>query len=467
MKPFLSNTGFVRIACLLLCVLKSSMVFAAKRPNIIFILADDHSASAMTCYNSNSFVKTPHIDRLAKEGMRFKLCFAVDSLCAPSRAALISGRYPRLNGFKRIGDHFDGSQPTFPKLLQKAGYETALFGKWHLLSTPTGFDHWEVIKDQGRYKNPILFSENGKTKQKGHLTEIITDRSIHWLKTRSSKQPFCLMLHHKAPHTPHQAPPLYAKRFSHVVFPEPKTFNDTFAGRAHLRKSRGRYSKFSNITHDHFNKKVPPGIDAAAFKSWGYQTFYRGYFALVAHLDDEVGRFLAYLDESGLSKNTVVIYCSDNGFFLGDHGLFNKMWMYEPSMHLPLLVRWPGTVKPGLVDDSHLISILDFGPTFLDLAHAKPHTAFQGKSFVPLLKRAGSSKWRDAIYYRYYDQFDVPAHDGIRTKRYKLIRFNDGKKKTDWELFDLKKDPNELHNLIGRGNKNEKRLRKWLKTKSQ
>ena len=464
MKPFLSNTGFVRIACLLLCVLKSSMVFAAKRPNIIFILADDHSASAMTCYNSNSFVKTPHIDRLAKEGMRFKLCFAVDSLCAPSRAALISGRYPRLNGFKRIGDHFDGSQPTFPKLLQKAGYETALFGKWHLLSTPTGFDHWEIIKDQGRYKNPILFSENGKRKRKGHLTKIIVDRSIYWLKNRSSKKPFCLMMHHKAPHTPHHAPSIYAKRFSQVVFPEPQTFNDTFSGRANLRRSRGRYSKFSNITHDHFNKKVPAGLDAAAFKSWGYQTFFRGYFSLVAHLDDEIGRFLNYLDESGLAKNTVVIYCSDNGFFLGDHGLFNKMWMYEPSMHLPLLVRWPGTVKPGRVDNSHLISILDFAPTFLELAHAKPHAAFQGKSFVPLLKRPALTSWRKAIYYRYYSQFDVPSHDGIRTKRYKLIRFNKGKKKSDWELFDLKKDPNELHNLIGLGNENELRLREWLET---
>jgi len=447
---------------LLFSALFSLSSLAEKKPNIILILADDHSREAMSCYNPKSIVPTPHIDRIAREGMRFTMCFGIDSLCAPSRAAMISGRYPLYNGFKRIGDRFDGSQPTFPALLQKAGYETVLFGKWHLKSTPTGFNHWEIIKDQGRYRNPILFSEKGKKKYKGHLTEIITDRAINWLKNRHSNKPFCLLLHHKAPHTPHHAPPAYAKRFENLKIPEPSTFNDNFSGRFHLKNSIGHFSKFSHITPAHFNKKVPKGLSGAAYKSWGYQTFFRGYFSLVAHLDDEVGRFLTYLDKSGLSKNTVVIYTSDNGFFLGDHGMFNKMWMYEPSLSLPLLVRWPGTVKPNTVDTSHIVSILDLGPTFLEIAGAPPHKEFQGFSWIPLLKQKNPTNWRKALYYRYYNQFEVPSHDGIRTARYKLIRFEQGKKKTDWEFFDLKKDPNELHNLIGKGDKNEIRLRNIL-----
>jgi len=447
---------------ILFFALFSTSIFGDKKPNIILILADDHSREAMSCYNRHSFVPTPHIDRIAREGVRFTLCFGIDSLCAPSRAAMISGRYPLYNGFKRIGDRFDGSQPTFPALLQAAGYKTALFGKWHLKSTPTGFNHWEIIKDQGRYRNPILFSEKGKKKYKGHLTEIITDRAIDWLKNRPSDQPFCLLLHHKAPHTPHHAPPAYAARFANRKIPEPATFNDNFSGRFSLKESYGHFSKFSHITPAHFNKKVPKGLSESAFKSWGYQTFFRGYFSLVAHLDDEVGRFLTYLDKSGLSKNTIVIYTSDNGFFLGDHGMFNKMWMYEPSLRLPLLVRWPGTVKPNTIDTTHIVSILDLAPTFLEIAGAKPHQEFQGYSWVPLLKGKSPSNWRKALYYRYYNQFEVPSHDGIRTAYYKLIRFNNGKKKTDWEFFDLKKDPNELHNLSGKGNKNEARLRKLL-----
>jgi len=412
-------------------------------------MADDHASHAISAYESK-LIKTPNIDRLAKEGMRFTNCYNINSLCAPSRAALITGKYNHHIGYRRNGDEFDGTQMTFPKLMQKAGYTTALIGKWHLKTQPTGFDDYSVIPGHGRFFDP-LFKDTGKpwsetTESKGYLTDIITNKAVKWLDNRDSSKPFCMMVHHKAPHTPHLYPKEYEELYADTDLPVPDNFWADYEQRgASLAESQGRWSKLDYILPDHFNKSVPKNLKKGtkAYKAWGYQCFFKGYLRLVAALDKNIGRLLDHLDKSGLSKNTIVIYTSDNGFFVGDFGLFNKMWMYEESLRLPLLLRYPGNIKPGKVN-KEMISILDFAPTFLDYAQSGIPAELQGRSIRPLLEDEAPADWRKTHYYHYYGQFDVPAHYGVRTVEYKLIHYYE---KNNWELFNIKNDPREMQNI--------------------
>lgn len=439
------------------------------RPNIIFIMADDQAMEAISSYGAK-LIKTPNIDRIAKAGTRFTNCFTVSSLCAPSRGAIISGRYCSQSGMKRIGDVFDGSQPTFPKSLQKAGYETAIIGKWHLNSQPTGFDYYSVMSGLDHYYN-VAFKETGKKWDMdrrageiypGYVTDVITNKAINWLKHRDSKEPFCLLVHHKAPHGLYEYPAEYASLYKNTNLPEPETFNDDYNGKDALANGNAGFSKLENIYSFHLNEPVPEGMKKGtqAYKEWTYQNIFKGYYRLVKSLDDNVGRLLDYLKASGQDKNTIIVYTSDNGFFLGDHGLFNKMWMYDESLKIPLIVSYPGHIKENAVDD-RMISELDFGPTFLDYANAKVPSTFQGLSMKPLLERKKNAPWRKYFYYHYFSQFEVPEHYGIRTDNYKLINFVDPKYST-WELYDLKKDPKEMVNLIG--NPKYKKLAEELKT---
>lgn len=424
------------------------------KPNIIFILADDHGQQAIGCYGSK-LIKTPGIDRLAKEGMRFTHCFNVNSLCAPSRAALITGKYNAQNGVLRIGDRLDEKQATFPMLLQKAGYQTAIIGKWHLESEPQGFDYYKVLPGQGKYFDcpmkekgePWISGNIGGVVEKGFISDVITDQSIEWLNKNKGEKPLFLMIHHKAPHTPHEYPQRYASLFKDHDLPLPDTFEDDFVGKnSGLASGKAGFSRLDHIYPDHFMEKIPTTMPPDQYKYWSYQTFFKGYLRLVSSLDENISRLLDYLDQSGLAQNTLVVYTSDNGFFVGEHGLFNKMWMYEESMKLPLIIRYPGHVKAGSVNNN-LVSILDFAPTFAELANAEIPAELQGLSIVPFLKGKKTKRWRDGIYYHYYDQFEVPEQEGIRTEAYKLIKFDPGKDHSFGELYDLKSDPNEMNNL--------------------
>ncbi|MBK6284842.1 MAG: sulfatase [Draconibacterium sp.] len=424
------------------------------RPNIIFIMADDHAIQSISSYGSN-LISTPGIDRLAREGMKFTNCFSVNSLCAPSRAALITGKYNRQNGVLRIGDRLNENQETFPKYLQQAGYSTALIGKWHLISEPQGFDYYSVFPGQGNYfncrfkdkTNPWQDGNNGGIEKEGFVTDIITDLAIKWIENRDTEKPFFLMVHHKAPHTPHEYPDKFATLFKNKELPFPETFYDDFEGKnQELSHGNAGFSRLDHIYPDHFREKIPKNLNAEEFRKWTYQAFFKGYLRLVASLDENIVRLLAYIDQSGLVKNTIVIYTSDNGFFHGEHGLFNKMWMYEESMRIPLLIRYPGVIKENTVNNN-LVSILDFAPTFVDFADAKIPADFQGKSIKKLLSGEKPVDWRNEIYYHYFNQWEVPEHEGIRTEKFKLIHFYDNSGKSFGELYNLEKDPGEMKNL--------------------
>lgn len=442
------------------------------RPNIVFIMADDHAANAISAYNQQTPVATPNIDRLANEGVLFKNAFCVNSVCGPSRANLLSGRYTTQNGFFSNFDEFDGSQPTFPKRLKDASYQTAIIGKWHLNSRPTGFDYFSVLSGHGRFfDSPFLGPQDpwrGIEMSEGYLTDVITDKSIEWIENRDLSKPFCLMIHHKAPHEPHEYPEKYSAILSDDDLPIPSTFNTPRSMRGDaLENSSGRWCKLEYTHPAWLNEPAPAGIEQGTetYKRWAYQTFFKGYYRLVASLDENVGRLLDYLDQSGLAENTIVVYTSDNGFFLGEFGMFNKMWMYEQSMKIPLMVRWPAIIKKGSINDE-LISILDIAPTFVDVAGGTIDPGFQGRSLEPMLRGDTPDDWRKAIFYHYHGGFDIPTHMGVRTERYKLIRFLEkppprgsvepipysGKGNTmvegeSWEFYDLKTDPREQRNL--------------------
>jgi len=424
------------------------------RPNIVFIMADDHAPHALGCYGA-SLAQTPHLDRLANEGMLFTNAMDTVALCGPSRAVLLTGKYSHLNGFcHNEGKPFDGDQPTFPKELQKAGMQTAVFGKWHLESEPTGFDHYSVIPGHGQFWNcPFIQPHHPWPEGEevpGYLTDVITDQAIHWMETaRTSGQPFCALIHHKAPHTPHEYPEAYEQFFQEDL-PTPDSFDDEYESRPTLRDCEGKWSKFSRIRPWDLGGNELGGEDVSShegpeFKEWAYQVFMKGYLRLVKSLDDNVGRVLEYLDETGLSENTLVVYTSDNGFFLGDHGLYNKMWMYEQSLGIPLIARYPGRIQPGAVESS-LVSLIDLSSTFLDLAGASPMEGAQGHSLLPALEGQSPCP-RDTHYYHYYAQFDVPSQCGIRTYRHKLICFYGQPPPSRWELYDLEEDPGEFRNL--------------------
>ncbi|MEI7900152.1 MAG: sulfatase [bacterium] len=415
----------------------------ASRPNILYIMSDDHAAHAISAYGSR-INQTPNIDRLAQQGARFDRVFAVNSICTPSRACILTGKYSHINGVP-VFNRFDGSQPTVAKYLQAAGYHTGMFGKWHLGSDPEGFDCWTVLPGQGDYFNPKFLVPGGQTNVTGYVTDIITDLSIEFLKSRPKDKPFFLMCHHKAPHRNWQPDAKHKAMFADKVIPEPPTLRDDYAGRADaLRECTQKV--LQNLTPSDTKGPPPAGLAGDALLKWKYQRYMQDYLACVQSVDDNVGRLLDYLDQSGLADNTIIIYTSDQGFFLGDHGLYDKRFMYEESIRMPFLVRWPGVVKPGSVQAAMGINV-DFAPTFMEAAGLPVPADMQGRSLVPLLKGERPADWRTSWYYRYYHDpgdHNTRAHYGVRTETHKLICFW---KKDQWEMYDLVKDPAELHNL--------------------
>lgn len=418
---------------------------AEKRPNIVYIMADDHAAHALSAYGSK-INKTPQIDRLAREGMRFNQCLVTNSICTPSRAAILTGKYAHLNGVP-VFNRFDGSQPTLAKYLQAAGYHTGMIGKWHLGSEPTGFTHWNILPGQGAYFDPVFITPPGRKKHTGYTTDLITDFSLEFLKERPKDKPFFLMCHHKAPHRPWQPDEKHAKQWENVQVPEPETFNDDYATRSDAaREATMRIDK--NLTPTDLKKEPPKGLSGQELKKWQYQRYMRDYLACIASVDDNVGRLLDYLGKAGLADNTIVIYTSDQGFFLGDHNWYDKRFMYEESLKMPFLVRWPGQIKAGTVSDGMILNV-DFAPTLLAAAGLKVPADMQGRSFLPLLRGEQPKDWRTSMYYRYYHypmHHRVQPHYGVRTQEHKLIYFN---KIDQWELFDLRKDPHEVKNVYG------------------
>jgi arylsulfatase A-like enzyme len=441
----------------------------AQRPNILFIFCDDHAAHAMSCYGSR-INKTPNLDRIAAGGMLFRNCFCTNSVCGPSRATILTGKFSHQNGFYRNGDRFDGSQQTFPKLLQAAGYQTAMIGKWHLESDPTGFEQWKILIGQGTYYNPVLIENGKKVTHTGYVTDILTDRALDFLKNaRDPSKPFLLMYQHKAPHREWEPSPAHLTLFDDVTIPEPETLFDDYRGRgspAHTQEMQ-----IARHLNDRDLKLVPPKnlnpdqlekwnaayepknrafrerhLSGRELVRWKYQRYIKDYLRCVASVDENVGRVLDYLDASGLAKNTIVVYSSDQGFYLGDHGWFDKRFMYEESYRMPFLVRWPGVAAPGRTSEA-LVSNLDFAETFLEAAGASIPADMQGKSLVPLLAGGRPSDWRTSLYYHYYEYpavHMVQKHYGVRTPRHKLIHFYEI---DEWELYDLQADPREMRSV--------------------
>jgi arylsulfatase A-like enzyme len=446
----------------------------AVRPNIVFVMTDDHAAHAISAYGSK-VNETPHIDRVAREGMLFRNTFVTNSICTPSRAAILTGLYSHKNGVP-VFNRFDGSQPTVAKLLQAAGYHTGMIGKWHLGSDPTGFDRWEILPGQGVYHDPVFYTASGEKKYEGrYVTDVITDLGIDFIRERPKDRPFLLMLHHKAPHREWTPDETHRRTFESRTIPEPATLHDDYATRSDaLRENRQRVA--FDLTRFDLKLVPPAGLDAAArqrwlgekpaevtvvregreetlrgetLAAWKYQRYMQDYLACVQSVDDNVGRLLDYLKQSGLERDTIVVYTSDQGFFLGDHGLYDKRFMYEESLRMPFLVRWPAAVRAGSTTDALALNV-DFAPTFLEAAGAAVPASMQGRSLVPVLRGATPADWRTAIYYRYYHDpghHDTRAHYGVRTATHKLIHFW---RKGQWELFDLRSDPQELRNLYGR-----------------
>lgn len=437
------------------------------RPNILFIMSDDHASHAMSCYGSR-INKTPNLDRIAAGGMRFDNCFCTNSICTPSRATILTGTYNHVNGVTTLSTPMDNRLLTFPKLLQEQGYQTAIFGKWHLGEgpnhCPTGFDDWAVIPGQGRYHNPeFIFKgpDGGATRTvPGYATDIITDMSLDWLKGQDQRRPFCLLYHHKAPHRPWYPDEKHAQMFLNENIPEPETLYDDYSNRASAAAA-AEIRVGPHMTSRDLKCEVPNELPENELRRWAYQRYIKDYLRVVASIDDNVGRVLDYLDEEGLAGNTVVIYTSDQGFFLGDHGWYDKRFMYEESLRMPFILRYPKEVKPGALNDDIVLN-LDFASLFLDLAGVPIPGNFQGRSFLPILQGNTPPDWRQAMYYRYWmhkAHHNVYAHYGIRTKRYKLIYYYadalgqagaiDELYAPEWELFDLQRDPHELHNAYG------------------
>jgi len=473
MKTFIASPRFI-VGCSLMMLwgfaASGAGKPAASRPNILFIMADDHAAHAISAYGSR-INQTPNIDRIAKGGMCFNRCFAVNSICAPSRACIITGKYSHINGVT-VFNRFDGSQWTVAKELGKAGYYSGMIGKWHLRSDPTGFDYWNILPGQGVYHDPKFIEMGKEKKHTGYVSDIITDITIDFLKNRPKDKPFFLMCHHKAPHRRWEPDAKHAHLYDDEEIPEPVTFDDDYRTRSDAaREATMRIDR--NLNRADLKVSPPAGLSEKEvgkwrsgvdmemevttngekekltgdeLKEWKYQKFIKDYLRCVASVDDSVGRLLDYLDQSGLSQNTVVIYTSDQGFFLGDHDWFDKRFMYEESIKMPFLIRYPEKIKPGSVNNSMILNV-DFAPTFLDFAGVPAPKEVQGRSIVPLLTGKKPKDWRDIWYYRYYHypaDHRVQPHYGVRTDRYKLIFFN---RIGEWELFDLKKDPHELNNV--------------------
>ncbi|HRK30983.1 MAG TPA: sulfatase [Tepidisphaeraceae bacterium] len=458
----------------------ASLAHAADRPNILFIMTDDHAYQAIGAYGSNRN-ETPNIDRMAAEGIRFDRCYVTNSICSPSRATILTGRYSHKNGVPDNRTDFDGSQTTFPKLFRSGGYQTAVIGKWHLHTEPTGFDHWEVLPGQGKYYTPDFITPAGQAPVPGYVTDIITDKAVHWLKSqRDNSKPFLLMVQHKAPHRPWDPAPEKLKKMAGRNFPEPPTLLEDYSRRgkaaqfAELRISQmnDRDVKLWEPDNHHrvwlFNHMVEEQKKAwetlvdprrAAFIAanpagddrtrWYYQLYMKDYLACVDSVDDGIGQLLSTLDELKLADNTIVIYTSDQGFYLGEHGWFDKRMMYEESFRTPLVIRWPGVVVPGRVERA-MVGNVDFAQTFLAAAGLKAPPEMQGMSILPILKGETPENWRSSFYYHYYEgeekEHKVYRHEGVTNGRAKLIHFYPI---DEWEMFDLEKDPQEMNNVYG------------------
>jgi arylsulfatase A-like enzyme len=456
-----------------------------ERPNIVYIMSDDHAYQAISAYGGplKDYAPTPNIDRIAANGMRFNRCLVTNSISGPCRAVILTGKYSHLNGFFTNEGQapFDGSQQTFPKLLKKSGYKTAIIGKWHLGSSPTGFDHWEILDGQGEYYNPQFINEDGNHTENGYVTELITEKSIKWIKeVMNSGKPFMLMMHHKAPHREWQPGPNELTLYKNVTFPEPSTLFDNYTGRGTAEKDQDMtIEKTMRIEEDlklfrdkskmkltgldrmnqeqmkewnevydpvikHFYDSNLYGIELVRFK---YQRYLQDYLACIASVDKSVGAVLDFLKENGLDRNTIVIYASDQGFYLGEHGWFDKRWMFEESYRTPLLIDWPGMTSPGSVNND-MVSNIDLAETFLEMAGIEIPSDMQGRSMVPVLKGETPADWRKEHYYHYYEypgSHMVKRHYGISTERYKLIHYYYDI--DEWELFDRVADPMEMKNV--------------------
>lgn len=496
-----SLTGATAVASLASCA-SQKQGEEQKQYNIVYIMTDDHTAQMMSCYD-HRYMETPNLDRIAADGVRFTNSFVANSLSGPSRACMITGKHSCANKFyDNTTCVFDASQQTFPKLLQQAGYQTALVGKWHLESLPTGFDFWQIVPGQGDYYNPNFITQDNDTIQKhGYITNIITDDALNWMDTRREKdKPFCLLIHHKAIHRNWMADTCNLALFEDKTFPLPDNFFDDYQGRPAAaaqemsivkdmdmiydlkmlrpdKKSRlkslyehflGRmdegqraaWDKFYGPVIDDFYKQNLQGKELA---NWKFQRYMRDYMKTVKSLDDNVGRVLDYLQEHDLLDNTLVVYTSDQGFYMGEHGWFDKRFMYEESMRTPLIMRLPKDFRRK-GDITEMVQNIDYAPTFLELAGVEVPADIQGLSMLPLLKGEKPAHWRDALYYHFYEypaEHMVKRHYGVRTERYKLIHFyNDI---DEWELYDLQSDPTEMNNIYGQPGTEE--LTKELKAK--
>jgi arylsulfatase A-like enzyme len=446
---------------LLLSLLASATLFAdkAQRPNILWLFSDDHAYQAIGAYGGRLEKEnlTPNIDSIAKEGMLFTRAYVGNSICAPSRATLLTGKHSHLHGKRDNIGEFNHDQQQFQKILRKKGYQTAMIGKIHLNGKMQGFDYWEVLPGQGKYNNPTFITEEGETQYKGHSTDIITDRALNWFeKGRDKDKPFMAMVHYKAPHRHWHPAERFRKAFEDRTFPEPPTLFDDYSGRttaAHkqdmsIEKSmfmKGDLKSWREDRKTYLEKHQPKGKDLIR---WKYQTYMKDYLACIAGVDENIGRLLKYLKDNGLDKNTIVMYSADQGFYLGEHGWFDKRFMYEESFRTPFIARWPGVIQPGS-KNGDLVQNIDFAETFLDLAGISAPDDMQGRSLVPLFKRNTPSDWRSSLYYHYYEYpgwHSVRRHEGVANKRYKLIRFygKDVPNGEEWEFYDLEKDPHEM-----------------------
>lgn len=458
---------------------------AQKKPNIIIIISDDHAYQSIGAYGSK-LMKTPAIDRLAAEGVKFDRAYVTNSICGPSRAVILTGKYSHVNGFRdNMTPKFEGRQQTFPKLLQQNGYQTAWVGKWHLGTKPTGFDFWQILVGQGHYYNPdFLNMDSSVFRVEGYAANIIQNTAEQWLESRDTSKPFCLMIGHNAVHRTWFPDTTDLGAYDSQNFPLPANFNDTYSGREAARVQDMSIEKSMRLDYDLKMYDDPANMDKSPminrmnpsqrkkfetyyksvyqdFKSrnlsgeelarWKYQRYLRDYLATAKGLDRNIGKMLDYLDKHNLAQNTIVIYMSDQGFYLGEHGWFDKRFMYEESFRTPMLMRYPGKVRAGSINKD-LVMNLDIAPTVLEAAGIADPGDLQGQSFLPLItsKKQPSVKSRKAVYYHYYENGEhaVSPHFGIRTDSYKLIRFY--KHVEGWELFDLKKDPGEMNNLYGK-----------------
>lgn len=468
----------ISLLFLLLC---GHLTYAQQQPNIIIIVSDDHAFQSIGAYGSN-LMKTPSIDRIAKEGVRFDKGYVTNSICGPSRAVILTGKYSHKNGFKdNENSKFDGSQDSFVKQLRNGGYQTAWIGKWHLETTPQGFDHWQVLPDQGQYYNPdFLMQDGSKKRYEGYVTNVVEDVAEDWLDQRDQSKPFCLVIGHKATHRVWLPDTADMGMFDKVKFPLPHNFYDDYKTREAAKiqdmsiaktmvmgydlkmfgseaqaDREGSVNRMNPAQRAKFNAYYEPiaadlkarNLTGKALTEWKFQHYMQDYLSTAASLDRNIGRTLDYLDKKGLTKNTIVVYMSDQGFYLGEHGWFDKRFIYEESFRTPMVMRYPGVIKPGSVSKDFVMN-LDIAPTMLDAAGIAIPKDVQGKSMLPQLKDSKTAG-RKVMFYHYYEngEHSVSPHFGIRNSRYKLIRFY--KRVNSWELFDLQKDPNELNNLYG------------------